>query len=157
MSDVVETRDPFYQQIKLSSGEEIICEVSVWDEEVIMVKKALRIASYVLEAMEAGEDQYRYALRPWITYNTDPEQVAYINHQNVVASFYPSEMMIYEYKTAVDSLMKFNSDLLEAYKDFKKYEMEENEAPKYRKRNASDSDRGNVFQLFGKEDDTTVH
>lgn len=156
MSDNNEKDAPFYQQIKLASGEEIICEVSVWDEEVIMVKKALRIASYVLEVMEAGEDQYRYALRPWITYNTDPEQVAYINHQNVVASFYPSEMMIYEYKTALDSLMKFNADLLEAYKDFKKYEAEE-EAPRRKTRSIKDSDSSNVFQLFRKKDDPIIH
>lgn len=156
MSDDIEKDAPFYQQIKLASGEEIICEVDVWDDDVIMVKKALRIASYVLEAMETGDDHYRYSLRPWITYNTDPNQVAYINHQNVVASFYPSELMIAEYKTALDSLMKFNADLLEAYKDFKKYEAEE-EAPRQKTRTIKDSDSSNVFQLFSKKDDPIVH
>ena len=145
---------PFFQQMKLTNGEEIIAEVEVWDEHDVIVKNVLKITTNIFETLneENGDpyNYYHYGLKPWMAYSIHSDGNISMSESNIVGTCYPSEMLLGEYAVALASIKKFNEEMLESYRDYK--EQEKSEPEKTAKKTSS-----NVFRLFRGDDDDTVH
>jgi len=147
-----------YQQMKLTNGEEIIAQIVIWDEEDIVVKDALKITTNIFEAMDGNNgdpyNYYHYGLKPWMAYSMHGDNNISLSFSNIVGCCFPSELLQREYSVALSSIKQFNEEILESYKDFIKDKEEgEEEAEKEQKKTT----RSNVFKLFDKKDDDTVH
>ena len=128
------------QQFKLSTGDELICEVLNWKESEVKVRKVLKVASVYLDE----DTENVYVFRPWMTYSTDFDEVVSINPHNIVATCEPSYIMEMQYYEGLDIMRKHMKDLEASYKSYEE------------DRDDSDSgNRGNVVKMFRSDD--TLH
>ena len=81
------------KQFKLSTGEEIICEVIHWDTEettAIIVRKAMKLCDSV--NMRNG---YKFfSFRPWLSFSDDPDILQTVNSEHVIGETTPSPELI---------------------------------------------------------------
>lgn len=94
-----------YRQFKLTSGEEIVCEVMEWNDEAeveILVRKAMR-----LTLVEMGDTKF-YSFRPWMVYQENPEDILILNVNTVVGIGFPPETLLKQYREAVDEMASMN-------------------------------------------------
>lgn len=88
-----------YRQLKLGSGEEIICEIIQYaDEEnaAMIIRAALKIL-----ASERPDGFRYYALRPWMIYCEDMNQLLSVNSDQLIGETMPSEELLKQYKMTV--------------------------------------------------------
>lgn len=90
------------KQFKLSSGEEIICDVVEWpdaeNEEVdLVVRNVFKIVSI---DQTINGDRY-YTFKPWMSFQDGDEMYQLINHGHVIGEANPSEKLLDHYITAV--------------------------------------------------------
>ena len=91
------------KQFKLTNNEEIVCEVHQWpdeDSEEIIINKALKIVSV--------EDYQRgirfFALRPWMSFQDDPDYMHSLNSSHVIVTAAPTEPMLKYYDTCLKAI-----------------------------------------------------
>ena len=91
------------KQFKLTNNDEIVCEVAAWhDEETdeIVIKKALKIVSV--------EDYTRgirfFALRPWISFQDNPEELQSLNSTHIIVTSSPTKSMLKYYNTCLTAI-----------------------------------------------------
>lgn len=90
------------KQFKLSSSEEIICEVIEWpdqenDEIDLVVRNVFKIVA--IDQTVSG-DRY-YTFKPWLSFQDGDEMYQLINHSHVVGEANPSEKLLDHYIAAV--------------------------------------------------------
>jgi hypothetical protein len=96
--------DKMLQQIKLSSCEEILCEVVGWadeDRNEIVIKNVLRINEVLIPDTESSGKLTYHTLKPWMLYGHDISKNIYLNAITVVAMCSPSPKMREQYEIAV--------------------------------------------------------
>ena len=97
------------KQFKLSTGEEIICEVIHWDTEettAIIVRKAMKLCDSV--NMRNG---YKFfSFRPWLSFSDDPDILQTVNSEHVIGETAPSPELINLYDRSIERLLKFLED-----------------------------------------------
>lgn len=129
------------RQIKLTTGDEIICEIIDWQDQQVDVRKVLKISSVsILEDVETV-----YVLRTWMTYSTDFDETITINPLTIVATCEPSYIMEMQYYEGLDMMRKHMHNLEESYKSFE----EDSDS-------TVEDSGSNVIKLFRGGDDT-VH
>jgi len=88
-----------YRQLKLTSGEEIICEIIQYADEdnaAMIIRSALKIL-----ASERADGFRYYALRPWMIYCEDMHQLLSINSDQLIGETIPSGELLKQYKMTV--------------------------------------------------------
>ena len=149
-----------FRQFKLSNNQEIICKILEWDNEdtsAIIVKDVLEIA--VSDDPRSGT---RYiGFKPWLTHTGGIESVLTVNSNHIVAEMIPTKALMVNYKKTL-KLINLRDDIAgvefngatgldeEAFKRMLEEikEIENEEAMEDLMKNGSDSDNGNVIQLF---------
>lgn len=86
------------KQFKLSSGEEIVCEVLEWpnvdeDEADIVVRNIFKIVA--LEASVTGNRYYTF--KPWMVFQDEPDMFQLINSNHIVGEANPSQKLLEQY------------------------------------------------------------
>ena len=99
------------KQFKLTNNEEIVCEVAQWHDEVsdeIIIKKALKVVG--IEDYQRG---IRYfALRPWMSFQEDPNELHSLNASHIIVTSTPNKMMMKHYDICLKAIEK-NMDAAE--------------------------------------------
>jgi len=91
------------KQFKLSSGEEIICDVIEWpdieseESADMIVKNVFKIVSY---DPAANGDRY-YTFRPWMSFQDEDDMFQLINYNHIVGEANPSQKLLKHYIVAV--------------------------------------------------------
>tara|TARA_R100001509_G_scaffold155962_1_gene118819 strand:+ start:585 stop:1070 length:486 start_codon:yes stop_codon:yes gene_type:complete len=158
---------PDIKQFRLSTGEEIICEILEWDTDessAMIVRGILKIIE--TEDWKAGIRLI--AFRPFMAFNEDPRIVQTINSEHVIAEAHPPDSLMKMYTRCVRKIKKdmdqypdlptFDVDDLNYMSDDELRDHLTNEMNKYKykKKDVSyDSDMDNVVQF--KPKDTTFH
>jgi len=94
------------RQFKLSSGDEIVCEVIQWqneDEMELVVRTPMRIG--FTEIM--GGMKY-YSFRPWMIYQETDTELMVLNANHVVGIAQPQETLVWQYNEAVKDMKKMH-------------------------------------------------
>ena len=91
------------KQFKLTNNDEIVCEVQQWhdsESDDIIIKKALKIVSI--------EDYSRgirfFALRPWMSFQDDPDFLHSLNAAHVIVTSEPTQPMLKYYNTCLKAI-----------------------------------------------------
>jgi uncharacterized protein YuzB (UPF0349 family) len=87
------------KQFKLTSGEEIVCDVIEWpdvdgDSPDIVVRNVYKI---ITAGVPSTEGVRYYQFRPWMVYQDDPKLFQVINGNHVIGEANPSELLIAQY------------------------------------------------------------
>ena len=152
------------RQFKLTSGEEIVCEVLQWDDSTeieIVVKKAMRLV------MQESVDGIKYySFRPWMVYQEHPEDILILNGNNVIGIAFPPDTLVLQYDTAVKEMTVMNE---EREQEFTQQLADKVHKGRFaqRKPRASNEDGlkeflqqdsgSNVISMFGDIDPTKIH
>lgn len=92
------------KQLKLSTGEEVICDVLDNEPDSIAVRNCLTLEDRI------GSDGQRYfVFRSLMTYQDSPLDVILLMNNKVVALCTPSKDMLKQYAVAVKSMNSFNA------------------------------------------------
>lgn len=86
------------KQFKLSSGEEIVCEVIEWpdvDEDVaeIVVRNIFKIVA--IEQTVSGNRYYTF--KPWMVFQDEPDMFQTININHIIGEANPSQKLLEQY------------------------------------------------------------
>ena len=91
------------KQFKLTNNDEIVCEVQSWHDtetDEIIIKKVLKIVSV--------EDYQRgirfFALRPWMSFQDDPDYLHSLNAAHVIVTSDPTKPMLKYYNTCLKAI-----------------------------------------------------
>lgn len=106
-----------YMQFKLTSGEEILCQVLEDDEDDvnIVVRQTMEII-----AAENFSGMRFYTFRPWMTYQVNSEYMQLVNTSHIVGEAKPDKLLLQQYLKVVEDAEK---DVKEKEVEFeKKYE-----------------------------------
>lgn len=89
------------KQIRLSSGEEIVCEVVENLEEELIVRYAFSIVKF-----DASIDLTYYMFKPFMVYQDSPLGLVIISVFHIMAIATPTQKMLDQYTYAVETLKK---------------------------------------------------
>lgn len=111
-----------YLQFKLSTGDEIVCEVvdePEDDDPNIVIRNAMKV--FTIE----GPDGTRYhTFRPWMTYQDRQSYLQLLNVNHIVGESKPSEMLVQQFMKAIQNENERGEEreavLEEQFKDIKK-------------------------------------
>ena len=92
------------KQLKLSTGEEVICDVLDNEPDSIAVRNCL-----TLEDRMGSDGQRYFVFRSLMTYQDSPLDVILLMNNKVVALCTPSKDMLEQYAVAVKSMNSFNT------------------------------------------------
>ena len=100
------------KQFRLTNNDEIVCEVQQWNDEgsdEIIIRKALKVVSV--------EDYARgirfFALRPWMSFQDDPDYLHALNAAHIIVTSAPTPSMLKYYNTCLKAI---KNDLAEGPK-----------------------------------------
>jgi hypothetical protein len=91
------------KQFKVSSGEELICEVIEWPEEgcdEIIVKNIMEI----MEHYDKRDNNFYYMFKPWIHYQENNLDVILLSSKHVIATSNPNYMLEQQYAQSVTDM-----------------------------------------------------
>lgn len=99
------------KQFKLSSGEEIVCEVIEWpdvDEDVaeIVVRNIYKIIA--IDQTVSGNRYYTF--KPWMVFQDEPDMFQTININHVVGEANPSQKLLEQYFTMIKGELSEDSE-----------------------------------------------
>jgi len=142
------------RQFKLTSDEEIICEIVESEDDssdAIIATKIFRIHS--AEDYESGIRYYSF--KPWLSFQDRIEDLSVISTSHIIGQTTPSESLKKHYDIAIKEVKKTEGnkrasynfdDILEEYGDLEPEELVEVLREKYLQDN-HDSDQPNVIQF----------
>lgn len=141
-----------YQQFKLQSGEEIICEVVEWqsyetDEEtwdVVVVKHAFTLYATV----DFARGIRYYTFKPFMMYQEKPDQKITIAAQHITSMAEPHPYIVGQWMEFIDNLARIAAEET-AHVDPLDTKMDELEEAL---RNMSDSDKIKIIDFRGNRD-----
>ncbi len=111
------TKDMEYplRQFKLSSGDEIVCEVIQWQNEEeleLIIRKPMRIGfTEVMGGMKL------YSFRPWMIYQESESELLVLNESHIVGIAQPQETLIWQYNQAVKDMVKMHDKRMEEFRE----------------------------------------
>jgi hypothetical protein len=89
------------KHIKLSTGEEVLCEIIEEDEYDLVIRRALKLQT------DIDEEGTRYhSFRTYMTYQDDPEVYVILKSIHVVSVTYPSPTMMKQYLYSISEVEK---------------------------------------------------
>ena len=98
-------KKPNLKQFKLSTSEELICEVIEWD-----VEKSHQVLIRGAMALTKGEDIDRgirfWSLRPWLGLTDQIDSLQTINASHIIGEQNPSQSLITHYVNTVQKVLK---------------------------------------------------
>lgn len=103
------------KQLKMTSGEEIVCEIVEWpdeDETDVVVKN-----SYKIYEMIMGENKY-YQFRPWMIYQDNNEYFQIININHIIGEAKPSESLLIHYYRVMNDIEENDNTDYDKLKEF---------------------------------------
>ena len=101
-----------YKQLKLISGEEIICEIVYYpdnndEDNVMVIRSAIELAMH-----EDLEEAVRfYTFKPYMMYVYDEEQLITLNANNITSMTTPHDEMLRQYKNHFNRLVKEDNEI----------------------------------------------
>jgi hypothetical protein len=101
------------RHFKLTSGEEVICEVVEWDSEDSS-SIIIRAAMLLVENISIKSGVKIFSFRPWLSFQEDPELLHTINAVHIVGETFPSKQLLQMYKKCLIKLnnyLKENNDI----------------------------------------------
>lgn len=84
------------KQFKLTSGEEIVCDVVEYPDED-MFDLVVRHAYKVFVHAETGDGTRIYSMRPWMLLQDEDDSLQIINGNHIVGETTPSKKMLQQY------------------------------------------------------------
>ena len=105
------------KQFKLTSGEEIICEVVEWaDEETsdLVIRKALKI--FVMDNDQQGIRYYNF--KPWMTLSEGEEVFIALNSNHIVAESNPTAKTLKYFYEAVENQNLSEEEIAKKIEDY---------------------------------------
>tara|TARA_R110002072_G_scaffold1322_12_gene10823 strand:+ start:2964 stop:3398 length:435 start_codon:yes stop_codon:yes gene_type:complete len=84
------------KQIKISSGDEILCEIMDITDEELIVRHALQICKIEIDASRSYG-----MLKPWISFQEQTQELVSLNDMHIVAIATPSEDLIVQFSNAI--------------------------------------------------------
>lgn len=89
------------KQLKLVTGEEIICEIVEEDDDHIIVRNVLAINFTTLD-----DGSRMWTFKYYLCYQDDPDRYILIKSDKVVAVANPAKALINQYEVALDDMME---------------------------------------------------
>jgi len=86
------------KQIKMSSGDEILCEIMDINDEELIIRHALQICKVDVDATRTYG-----MLRPWISFQEETGELISLNDMHIVAIAIPSKDLLKQFSTAIGS------------------------------------------------------
>ena len=90
-------------QLKLSSGDEVICEVMEWPDQPHGNEMIIRNAMTMTYSFDMDNEQM-IGLRPWFTMVESAEEYIIINTNHVTGTAKPNPNYLREYKSALSHM-----------------------------------------------------
>jgi|TARA_R110000822_G_scaffold22656_11_gene70776 hypothetical protein len=84
------------KQIKISSGDEILCEIMDITDEELIIRHALQICKIEIDASRSYG-----MLKPWISFQEQTQELVSLNDMHIVAIATPSEDLIVQFSNAI--------------------------------------------------------
>lgn len=105
------------RQFKLSTGEEIVCQILEWaDEDEVDI-----VVRYVYQLRTVDDDvkgiRY-YNLKPWMTMQEGDEKFITMNSMHVISQARPDERVLEQFKSAVETSQLTEEELIEKVHDY---------------------------------------
>lgn len=141
-------RDDRIRHMRMSTGDEIICEVLEWDEEDEESVELIVRNIYKIISMEPpGQNTRIFTLRPFMCLQNNSNLFQSVNTQHIVTTAIPATQLVKQYKDVVETENMSDAELE------KKIEAE---VQKIREalRDMNDSAESNVIQFSVKPKDT---
>tara|TARA_B100000900_G_scaffold91936_1_gene75282 strand:+ start:1929 stop:2420 length:492 start_codon:yes stop_codon:yes gene_type:complete len=88
------------KQFRLSTGEEIICEILEWDDEDTSAMLARGILK-IVESEDWKQGIRLIAFRPFMAFNEDPDIIQTINSEHVIAESTPADGLMKMYARCI--------------------------------------------------------
>jgi|TARA_R100000030_G_scaffold49229_3_gene37192 hypothetical protein len=125
-----------YKQFKLTSGEELICElVETNDADEGITDVIIRRAMKIVTTDDLEENTRYYTFKPYVTFQDDTTDLIALNSVHIVSESTPSEVVMTHYASALSDADKFNkirkatnislSEVQSKLKDLTEQEMDE--------------------------------
>mgnify|MGYP001167582719 CR=1 FL=1 len=98
-----------YKQFKLTSGEELICElVETHDTDEGITDVIIRRAMKIVTSDDLEENTRYYTFKPYVTFQDDTTDLIALNSVHIVSESTPSEVVMTHYAGALADADKFN-------------------------------------------------
>lgn len=99
------------KQFKLSSGEEIVCEVIEWpdlgeDIADIVVRNIFKVVS--IDQTVSGNRYYTF--KPWMVFQDEPDMFQTINMNHIIGEANPSQKLLEQYFTMMKGELSEDSE-----------------------------------------------
>jgi hypothetical protein len=95
----------FVKQLKLVSGEEVLCEIMEEDENDLVVRNIYRMVS-----IESDDGNFYWVFKPFMFFQEDPNKMLLLKSDKIVAVASPIDKLIGQYEVAIK---QFEKDLEE--------------------------------------------
>ena len=92
-----------FKQFKLSNGEEVIADVVEAEEEILIVRAAMKIIE--IEHLEEGYSYF--AFRPFVSFQDSVDTLQLLSTQHIITETTPSHNLLKHYASAIGKLAKF--------------------------------------------------
>jgi hypothetical protein len=97
-----------YKQFKLTSGDEVICELvetNADSETDVIVRRAMKIIT--TDDLESNTRYYTF--KPWVSFQDDTLDLVALNSIHIVSESTPSDTVMLHYAGALSDADKYNS------------------------------------------------
>jgi len=97
-----------YKQFKLTSGDEVICELvetNADGETDVIVRRAMKIIT--TDDLESNTRYYTF--KPWVSFQDDTLDLVALNSIHIVSESTPSDTVMLHYAGALSDADKYNS------------------------------------------------
>jgi hypothetical protein len=111
------------KQLKLVSGEEVLCEIVEEDEFDLVVRNVLQIH---FQTLSDGSRMWTFKI--YMCYQQEPERFILLKTDKIIAVANPTNSLLEQYIVAIEDIMSED--------DFEEINLE-----------GSDSDKGNILQF----------
>ena len=88
-----------FKQLKMSNGDEVICEIVDQEDDDIIARYCLRLFK-----VEVDPQTTYYTFRPWMILKEDTKEPIQINAFHIVGMCHPASEMLSQYKYALKKL-----------------------------------------------------
>jgi len=91
------------KQFKLSSGEEILCDVIEWASEncfEIIVKNIMEIVQHY----DRNENEHYYLFKPWVHFQENDMDISVLDSRHIISTSNPNYILMQQYKNAVTDM-----------------------------------------------------
>ena len=94
------------RQFKLTTNEEIICEVVQWDSietSAVLIRKVMKLC----DAYNISSGYKFFSFKPWLSFADDPNILQTVNSDHIIGETTPSDNLIKLYEKSIAKMNKF--------------------------------------------------